>query len=226
MKQMFKVSMLGLFAIGLMIASCSKETLSTSNGVFDFVDESLYTLQESGNIGNYGCYELVFPVSVEFPDATTVEVNDYDELRAEVQAWKEANPDIEGRPSFVFPIEVISEEGEVITVNDSDELRALKIECGGGKFGKHGKKGHRFKCKPCFNLVFPVSIEYPDGTTAEAADRKELKTLIREWKQANPGSDERPTLVFPIDVVMEDGSIVTVNSIEELKELRESCSDE
>ncbi len=68
--------------------------------------------------------------------------------------------------------------------------------------------------------MFPLTIQFPDGTTAEAADRAELKSLAREWKEANPDSEERPAIVFPIDVTLEDGSTVTVNSKEELKALR------
>jgi hypothetical protein len=219
-KQNLNISKVIAFAMAAFLTSCDKSTLSTLDGVFDYTDEAMFTLQESGSIGKQGCFELVFPITIEFPDETTAEVNDYDELREAIQTWKEENPNVDGKPNFVYPIEVISEDGEVITVASRAELFELKKECR-GNFDR--PKGHRFKCKPCFHLVFPVTIEFPDGTTQEVADRKELKTTIREWKQNNPTSDERPTLVFPLDVEMEDGTIVTVNSVEELRELKDSC---
>ncbi|MCR9286314.1 MAG: hypothetical protein NXI23_02880 [Bacteroidetes bacterium] len=221
MKQILKFSMVFAFAMAAFFTSCDKSTLTTQEGVFEFTDEAMFTLQESGSIGRKGCFELVFPITIEFPDSTTADVNDYDELRTAIKEWKEANPDAQEKPNFVFPIEVISEDGEVISVANKAELFELKKDCK-GNFNR--PKGH--KCKPCFELVFPLTIEFPDGTTQEVADRSELKTTIREWKQNNQGSDERPAIVFPIDVEMEDGTIVPVNSKEELKELRESCGDD
>ena len=206
--------------------ACNKaDELISEETTEEFVDSALFTLQEQGNLGKYGCYELVFPITVEFPDGTSATANDYEELGTAIKEWKEANQDVEDRPSFVFPIEVVSEDGEVISVADQEELKALKAECGKGYFGKHGPRGHRGKCNACFEIVFPIDISFPDGTTAEAADRMALKTLIREWKENNPDVEERPEIVFPIDVEMEDGTIVTVNDLEELKALKESCEE-
>ena len=189
----------------------------------EFVDQALFTLQEQGNLGRHGCYELVFPITVEFPDGTTATANNYEELGTAIKEWKEANPDAIERPSFVFPIELLSEDGEVISVADQEGLRALKVACGGNYFGNHGPEGHGGQCKACFEIVFPINILFPDSTSAEVADRLALKTLIREWKGNNPDVAARPEIVFPINVEMEDGTIVPVNNLEELKALRGSC---
>lgn len=223
--------MLALPLSGLFYA-CEKDASSaTTEEVTEYVDETVYRLQGEGNLGRFGCYELVFPLSLQFPDSSVVEVADYETLVDAVKTWKENNPDVEGRPTFVFPIEVISEDGEVIAVNSKEELKALARECRGnffghhpGQGGQHGHHGHSGNCTPCFEIVFPLTLQFPDGTTAEAADRAELKSLVREWKEANPDSEERPEILFPIDVTLEDGTTVTVNSKEELKELRESCA--
>lgn len=225
LKQVLKFSwmfaLMGVFAF----SACERENLTNDEDlVIDYLDEALFHLQSEGNLGRFGCFELVFPVTLEFPDESTFMGDSYEELIQAIQDWKEANPDVEGRPTFVFPIEVISEEGEVISVNSKEELHELREECG-GHFGGHGHHGHHGNCTPCFEIIFPVTIQFPDETTADAADRIELKNLIREWKQANPDAEERPELVFPIEVEMEDGTIVTVNSKEELQELRESCND-
>ncbi|MBN8679450.1 MAG: hypothetical protein J0M29_14570 [Chitinophagales bacterium] len=170
----------------------------------------------------YGCYELVFPVSIVLPDSSTVEVSSYEEMKQALRNYFQANgggghQGHHGGPrphlGFVFPISVLSQDGEIITVNNVDELRALREECGGGTFGHHGHQGHGQHGLTCFEIVFPITIEFPDGTTAEAADRQALHQLIRTWKQNNPGVQGRPKMVFPITVKMdEDGSVVTVNS--------------
>ena len=45
---------------------------------------------------------------------------------------------------------------------------------------------------------------------------------IRVWKQANPDVEERPSLTFPFNVELKDGTIQTINSQEEFQALRES----
>lgn len=226
-KQILKFSwVFALFGIFL-FSACNEESmdlLTEETVVENFVDESLFRLQSEGNLGRFGCYELVFPVTIGFPDSSTATADSYDDLIYSLQEWKQANPDADGRPTFVFPIEVLSEDGEVISVASEEELKELKQECGGNYFGKHESKGHKGNCTPCFEMVFPITIQLPDDTTAEAASREELKDLVREWKEANPDATERPEIVFPVEVEMEDGTVVTVNSKEELKELRESCN--
>jgi hypothetical protein len=49
-------------------------------------------------------------------------------------------------------------------------------EKGGPGFGK------------CFDIVFPVTVIYPDKTTKEVASKEAYMTLIKSWKEANPES--------------------------------------
>jgi len=231
LKPLLKFSFLFAFISLTLLTSCNKEDTESLNieNVTDedlqdtqiFTAVALFELQDNASSGPHGCFELVFPITVEFPDASTAEVNDYDELKTAIQTWKEANPDATDRPTFVFPVEVISEDGELTSVNDHDELKELKRSC------KKDRKG-KGKCSdPCFEIVYPLTISFPDGTTAEAADRPELKTLIRAWKEANPDATEKPEIVFPIEVTMtDDGTTVTVNDKDELSALKESCKEE
>lgn len=228
--------LIALFSLTI-LTSCNNESTEdvtveqTLDELLEDADTDVYTaivmfnLQEGASVGPFGCFELVFPITIEFPDAATAEVNDYDELKAEIIAWKDANPDATDRPNFTYPIEVLSSDGELISVNSKDELKDLKKDCKNDfpKFGHH-KYG---KCSdPCFDIVFPLTISFPDGTSADAADRAELKALVRDWKEANPDATEKPEIVFPIQVEMEDdGTIVTVNDKDELKALKESCQD-
>lgn len=236
LKPLLKFSLLFAIVTLALLTSCNKEEtgLSEIENVDDITNEdedlqetqiftavALLELQDSSSTGPYGCFELVFPITVQFADSSTVEVIDYDELQTTIQAWKDANPDATERPTFVYPIEVLSEDGELISIADRQELKALKRSC---KKDKKGKKG----CKePCFDIVYPLTVSFPDGTTAAAADRSELKTLIRDFKDANPDATEKPEIVFPIEVIItSDGSIVTVNDKDELKALKQSCSDD
>lgn len=221
-----KFFLLPLATLVMVAIACNKSSDMTTD---ELVDEVLYNAQERGGMGRFGCYELIFPVTITLPDGTTADIDSYDDLKQTLRAYFEANgggPRHHGqrpRISFVFPISVVSQDGEVITVNSEEEMRALRAECE-GTFGNHGPQGHGQHGLTCFELVFPITIQFPDGTTATAADRQALHQLIRTWRQNNPGAAARPQIVFPITVQMDDdGSLVTLNSREELRQLKEDC---
>ncbi len=227
MKKFFlKSAIFSLTLSCIFLTSCQEDGLFSQfqhEEIQEFVDQSLFEIEERGSLGRFGCYELVFPITLNFPDETSAEIEDYESFRTSIEDWKEANPDAEGRPELAFPIEVTTEEGELISVADMSELRELKRECA-GDFGRRGHRGHGGKCGKCFEIVYPVSLAFPDDTTVEFEDRQALKQAIRDWKEANPDAEERPSLVFPIEVQMEeDESIVEVASAEELKALKEEC---
>lgn len=235
MKKTLKFFLLPLIALISIVVACNKADNTT---VEDAIDQVLYTAQERGGMGKFGCYELVFPVTITLPDSTTATVNSYDELKQTLRTYFEAN----GVPGnggghhhhghgngpvpaigFVFPISVISQDGEVITVNDAGELSDLREACA-GTFDHHGPQGHGNHGLSCFEIVFPITIQFPDSTTVEVADRQALHQAVRSWHQSNPGVQGRPEIVFPITVKMtDDGSEVVVNSREELHALKEDC---
>ena len=75
----------------------------------------------------------------------------------------------------------------------------------------------------CFELVFPVTIVFADQTTASVNSLEEMKDAIKTWKEANIDVKARPSFQFPIDVIKEDGTIVTVEDESELRALRKEC---
>lgn len=229
MLKALKFFLLPLVALVAFTIACNKSSETTTE---ELIDQALYSAQERGGMGRFGCYELVFPATIVLPDGSNVTVNSYDEIKDALRAFFEANggggahPHHGARPhiSFVFPISVVNEDGEIITVDSDEQLRELRIACAGNTFGNHGPQGHGQHGLSCFEIVFPITIAFPDGTTAEAADRQALHQLIRAWREANPGATERPQIVFPLTVKMtDDGSLVTVNSREELRQLKEDC---
>ncbi len=231
MKISFLKGFLPVLALVLAIFTACNKDAATSSEVTDATDQALYSVQDRGGLGRFGCFDLVFPVTVSLPDSSTATVNSYEEMRDAIKAYFEANGIPAGggiggnRPhlNFVYPIDVITADGATVTVNDQQELRALRAECV-GTFGNHGWQGHGSRPMVCFDIVFPLTISFPDGTTQSVANRQALKTAIRTWKQANPTATERPQIAFPITVKMkDDGTEVTVNSREELRQLREDC---
>lgn len=232
MQKALKFLLLPAIAMLAIFAACRKE--SDSLTVDEAVDYSIYAVQDRGGMGRLGCFELVFPVSFNLPDGSTATVNSYDELKTTLRAYFEANGGgtrpagtrpFGGRPrlDWVYPIQVITKDGDIINLENDDQLARLRADCA-GRFGENGWQGHRLRPLACFDIVFPMTIEFPDGTTQTVADRQAFREAIRTWRAANPTATERPHLTFPITVKMTaDGSEIVVNSREELRTLKEGC---
>lgn len=226
-------------ALGFLFA-CQKEDSVTSTD--NFVDNSVSQLQSRSGAGSFGCYELVFPVSIQFADSTVVSVNSYDELRQALRNWFETNgghPSHDSRPSLVYPYQVMNQAGEIFTVENIDQIKELLALCrptpdtlgGNGGHGGHGGPGHgghggghgNSAGDACFTLVFPITVQFPDSTQVTVASQEELKAATQDWNKNNPGSHAHPELVFPITVTLKDGTQVVVNNKEELQAIKDAC---
>ncbi len=212
-----------LAALSFFACNKNDDALATEEAI----DQALYDVQERGGLGSYGCYELIFPVTIQLPNNVTAEVNSYEDIAQQLRSYFQAN----GRPkrgirppfSFVFPISVVNAKGEVIVVEDDEQLRRLRAECQGA-FGHHGPNGYSRHGVACFEFIFPITIVFPNGTTAQADSKRAMHQLIQSWRRNNPTSAERPTLAFPLQVKLRrTGEIVTVNNADELAALKSSC---
>ena len=65
-----------------------------------------------------------------------------------------------------------------------------------------------------FEIVLPVNYAMPDGSIITVEDEE-------GWYAENPDSAWRSELQYPVDVTFQDGSTLTLNSEEEM---REACS--
>lgn len=215
MNSKLKISLLACFSFLFILTSCSDENVN----VQEFVDESMFLVESETRSGKLGCYELVYPVTVTFPDGTDQEVNNGEELRDAIKTWKESNPDVNGRPFLAFPYEIVTENRELITVESRAQKLRLKKACRAimGN-GPHGHLG-----KPCFRIVYPITVLFPDETTESIDSRKDLKLALRAWKRENPDVEDRLMIEFPITVMFEDETTQTVSSKEELIELKKEC---
>lgn len=221
LNRIFKFSTLIALALVFVLTSCDKENLdelTTEN----FTQES--EKGERGGKGNKGtrggkCFSTVFPITLSFPDGTTSDVADKAAAKEALEAWKTANPDSEERPSIAFPYDVTLADETVVTISDEEALAALKETCE-GKGGRGGKGGK------CFSAIYPLTISFPDGTTTEVADKAAARAAKKAWKEANPDSEERASIVMPFDVELADGTIATITSDEDKVALKESCKSD
>lgn len=157
------------------------------------------------------CFDFVFPISITVPDSSTITLEGADDW-VEVREWYQANPEATGRPQFNFPLDITFGDS-LITINNGAELKRARGAC------EVDRADGR-----CFTLVFPVTFVMADDSEIVLESRADW-VLIREWYVANPDTEDRPDLVYPVQITFEDGSELTVNSDEEMLRAREACQD-
>ena len=164
------------------------------------------------------CFELVYPVTYLMPDGSTITVEN-DEDWDPIKDWYDVNPNAEGRPELQYPLDVVLDD-ETITINSAEEMGEIKREC-----WEDEDEG-----RECFELVYPVTFIMPDGSIITVAtDDEDGWQEVKDWYDANPESDERPTLEYPVDIVYETNagdSTVTINNEEEMEAVKDECWDE
>ena len=237
-----------IICIGLFVfTSCEKEDMDdydnqemVENG--NALATNLTNGMQSG--GSVDCFEIVFPIELTIPGTGNVTINDYDELETTLDDWYEANPDPDDYPMPVFPVIVILEDGTQQTINDEENLEDLFEDCFGDDWeedcdeicdddDEDGDDDDDEECDEdfleefCLELVYPVDLSMPDGTTATANDDDELMEIIEAYLDQNPDPDEYPELVFPLDVVLPDGTTQTISDDDEFWDLVEdTCEDD
>lgn len=228
------LGLLLLLIAGIFIGCQKEDDVLTAD---TFVTESISEIESRSGAGVGGCYELVFPITLQFQDSTTATVASYEEMRQAIRTWFEENggrPNHHRRPVILMPFQLINEDGEVITVETQEQLDELKALCrprpggpghgGPGGPGGHGGGGHHGDHGPCYTLVFPITLEFADSTQVTVANQEEFRAAVHAWKEANPGEHAHPAFVYPITVtIVSDGSQVVVNSAEELRAIKAAC---
>jgi len=81
----------------------------------------------------------------------------------------------------------------------------------------------------CLEFVFPITIEFIDGSTAVTTDYENLHETVVEYFTVNEiekTRENKPTLIFPIEVINQEGEVIQVETEEDLKELKSECPRE
>ncbi len=155
------------------------------------------------------CFELILPVSFVMPDNSTITVETEDDW-ALIKDWHINNPEFEERASLVFPVDIVYDDGTTLTLITEEEMQEAKRDCMNG-FGAK-----------CFTFNLPVSFTMPDASVI-IIETEEDWALLKAWYTENPGIEEKPALIFPVDITMEDETVLTVNTHEEMVEIRRAC---
>ena len=143
-------------------------------------------------------------------DGALVTGDDEEAVNTALKSWYAAHPLSKEKYELVYPVDVMFEDGETMEIVDEAEMILLKKECEGEKGG-------------CFDLVYPVTYEMADGTTVMGDDEKAVETALKAWYTAHPDSKDEYELVYPVDVIFEDGETMTAANEAEMIVIKEDC---
>jgi len=135
---------------------------------------------------------------------TIVNEEDWEDLKN----WYEENPDSDERPSLQYPINLVFTGGNIILINDDNEMSEAKSNC-----------------IDCIELVYPVTFILPDGSL-ETVDynNDESWIVIKNWYEENPNSEFNWNFQYPVDIILNNGTIISINSLNELDMLKQECN--
>ena len=216
--RIIKSQVLLLLMIGLTMAACEKEEIVTNTEDPTFTED--FTVTERGLVrGPDGralqCYDLIYPVTLAYPDESTVEVEDREALKNLLKDWKENNPDATDRPRIAFPFEVELPNGNIATIEEMEDVKQLRENC---------REGRPHRPTKCYRLVYPVNVELPNGEIVAAEDAEQLHKIYKRWKENHPNSADHPELVFPFMVELRNGEVVAVEGPSEILRLPQNCN--
>ena len=204
---------------------------------YDEDDDGDYDVFEEW--GNYMCFDIQFPIQITMPDDSQVSVGDEDELYEAVDIYYEMSDEYDGLPEINFPINIVfyfenengNEQQEVIEIESYEELEMYFDEC--SEEDNNGWDDESWFEIDCVDLVYPISIENPEGDIIYVESEYYLHEYIDQYYQ-NCNSDDCGdfSLVYPLTVeyyseTNDQTQILTINSEEELQELLdEYCYDD
>ena len=177
------------------------------------------------------CIDLVYPISIINPEGDIIAVDSEDSLHEYIdQYYENCNSDNCGDFTLVYPLTVeyyseTNDQVQTLTINSEEELEELLDEyCYDEGEGED---------ETCGEIVYPVTVEAPNGDQFTANSEEEVYTFIEEWYSNNCNAvecDDEFEVVYPITMEFENeqGEIIalTIQSEEMLEEIAEQyCSD-
>jgi len=196
-----KISTFSFFLLAILaFSSCSKENLK---GKKDYDKET--------------CFDLVYPVTYTMADGSTVTGDDEETVWAGLKEWYKMHPNSKDKYDLVYPVDVTVISGETKTIENEEEMIVFKKECDEGKVD--------WDKKECFEMVYPLIYTMLDGTSITVNSEKEMDTAFKPWYNENPNSEEKPVLVYPVSITLEDGVIQTVEDEAGMISIKENCDD-
>ncbi len=226
-----KISILkiSLFTLSFLLAftSCRKEetqlieppeeeTLVINSPIVNLIKQAVSNDGSVDNIiDNANCFRVKLPVTVS-ANNIEIEVNtelDYERIE---DVFDELDDD-EDVIEIFFPVTIILEDYSLVSINDSAELSSFSSNCNGENIEDDDIECVDFQY-PITASIFNSNNEMID--TATFNNDENFYVFIEEIEQY-----DIVTIDFPIGVSLSDGTIMTVENLNELETVIETYRD-
>ena len=182
------------------------------------------------------CFDLVYPLTIVNPEGEVLTVDSENNLHEYIdQYYENCNSNDCGDFNLYYPLTVeyyseTNDQVQTLTINSEEELEELLDEhCYNNDDDGDGEDG----LDTCGEIVYPVTVEAPNGDQFTGNSEEEIMTFIEEWSSNNCNTMECDTdfeLVFPITMEFEDDQgdiiVMTIQSEVMLEEITEQyCED-
>ena len=186
---------------------------------FDANGNVTQTDNPAGNIVLDFCFDFVYPLTLSYNNGTTVTVNDLDGIISILIS--STNELYISGIAFPFNVEVLDDDTDtiqVVTINNEEEFIDLIEDC---------DFDDTETCE-CFEVYDPVCVEitgpggntfivtYPNECYAECDGFNE-DDFVEDCEEDyySGGGNECFDFNFPLDIIIENGDVITVNSLED-----------
>ena len=177
------------------------------------------------------CFDLVYPLTIVNPEGEVLTVDSENNLHEYIdQYYENCNSNDCGDFNLYYPLTVeyyseTNDQVQTLTINSEEELEALLDE--------HCYDDGWDDEETCGEIVYPVTVEAPNGEQFTANSEEEVYVFMEEWYSNNCNAvecDDDFEVVYPITMEFEDeqGEIIvmTIQSETMLDSITEQyCGD-
>ena len=177
------------------------------------------------------CFDLVYPLTIVNPEGEVLTVDSENNLHEYIdQYYENCNSNDCGDFNLYYPLTVeyyseTNDQVQTLTINSEEELEALLDE--------HCYDDGWDDEETCGEIVYPVTVEAPNGEQFTANSEEEVYSFMEEWYSNNCNTvecDDDFEVVYPIIMEFEDeqGEIIvmTIQSETMLEQITEQyCGD-
>lgn len=222
---MFKKYLTAILASLVLVYSCQQEEsfiideVQEQNLTFPLVNLLTNLAANDGSVDNIidgaSCIEIVLPVTV-IVNGLEVTVGSHNDLQI-VEAILDNEIDDEDFVEIIFPITITLSDFTSILINSEEELLFHSSECDEDNLSDEDIE--------CLDFIYPITFSLFD-TDAVAIDSVEIDTDQELHDFLSQISENiLVSLNYPVQVVLWDGSILSVSSQNELEIALEVAQD-
>jgi hypothetical protein len=191
----------------------------------------------------FDCVDLVYPITIQSPEGENLSFEDENSLIDHIENWYGNNPDSDQEFELIFPISVeyfseTNDQLESLIIYSEEEMEeyieeyCIEYQDDDGE-DDNGDDEDIFYDYTCGEVVFPISIEDPNGVVFNSDNEESLLEYIEQWfidnNCNNVDCDDDFEVVYPISITYESGNdliTMAIQSEEMLEEMNEQYCDD